>query len=216
MLMLILALGGLFRIPSAIALPSPETTGGMGLYTALSQRRSTRGYSETDSLSLGELSTLLWAAQGKTGTRGRRTAPSAGATYPLEVFCCIGRVCGAEPGVYHYDPVGHTLAPTTLAAASVNAPDIAEACYGQSWIGSASAVLIVAADYSRTTDHYGETGVRYVDMEAGHTGQNIYLAAAALGLGTCAVGAFDGNVLADLLGLGDLTPVYIFPVGTPE
>lgn len=213
MLILILALTGIFHIPSSIALPSPETEGGMSLCAALTQRRSVRGYSETDSLTLEQLSRLLWAAQGKTGTRGRRTAPSAGATYPLELLCCIDRVSGAEQGLFRYDPVDHLLVPTQFSVAGVNATNIAEACYGQSWIGHAAAVIIIVADYPRTTDHYGERGIRYVDMEAGHAGQNIYLMAAALGLGTCAVGAFDEDALTDLLGLRGQTPVYIFPVG---
>jgi len=93
---------------------------------------------------------------------------------------------------------------------------VAEACYGQSWIGNAAAILVIVADYTRTTDHYGERGVRYVDMEAGHTGQNVYLMAAALDLATCAVGAFDEDAMTDLLGLRGQTPVYIFPVGVPE
>lgn len=215
MLMLILALTGFFSIPSSIALPSPQTEGGMSLFTALAQRRSVRGYSGTDSLSMEQLSQLVWAAQGKTGTRGRRTAPSAGATYPLEVLCLIGRVSGAEPGLYRYDPVDHILAPTTLSLTGVNATGIAEVCYGQSWLGNAAAVLILVADYPRTTDHYGTRGVRYVDMEAGHAGQNIYLMAEALGLATCAVGAFDEDAMTDLLGLRGQTPVYIFPVGLP-
>jgi len=216
MLMLILTLAGMFTIPSAIVLPSPETEGGMSLYAALSVRRSVRSYSGTDSLTLGQLSQLVWAAQGKTGTRGRRTAPSAGATYPLEVLCLIERVSGAEPGLYRYDPVDHILAPTAIAAAGATVPRVAEACYGQSWIGNAAAILVIVADYTRTTDHYGERGVRYVDMEAGHTGQNVYLMAAALDLATCAVGAFDEDAMTDLLGLRGQTPVYIFPVGVPE
>lgn len=216
MLMLIIVLTGIFGIPSRIVLPAPGTGAGMSLFTVLAQRRSVRGYSGTDSLTLEQLSDLLWAAQGKTGTRGRRTAPSAGATYPLEVLCCIDRVSGADPGLYRYDPVDHILAPATLSSTGVNPAEIADACYGQSWIGSAPAVLIIAADYSRTTDHYGERGVRYVDMEAGHAGQNTYLMATALGLGTCAVGAFDEDAMTVLLGLNGLTPVYIFPVGSPE
>lgn len=215
MLLLILALTGIFHIPARIVLPSPLTEGGMSLYAALSERRSVRYYSGTDSLSLEQLSQLVWAAKGKTGTRGRRTAPSAGATYPLEVLCLIERVSGAEPGLYRYDPVDHILAPALVPVTGINAPNIAESCYGQSWIGNAAAVLVIVADYPRTTDHYGERGIRYVDMEAGHVGQNIYLMAAALDLATCAVGAFDEDAMADLLGLRDQTPVYIFPVGLP-
>lgn len=216
MLMLILALTGFFSNPSSILLPSPQTEGGMSLSTALAQRRSVRGFSGTDSLSMEQLSQLVWAAQGKTGTRGRRTAPSAGATYPLEVICQIDRVSGAEPGLYRYDPVDHVLVPASISVAGMNARSIAEACYGQSWMGNAAAVLILVADYPRTTDHYGTRGIRYVDMEAGHAGQNIYLMAEALGLATCAVGAFDEDAITDLLGLRGQTPVYIFPVGAPE
>jgi SagB-type dehydrogenase family enzyme len=216
MLLLILALTGIFHIPARIVLPSPRTEGGMSLFETFARRRSLRSFSGTDSLSLEQISQLVWAAQGKTGTRGRRTAPSAGATYPLEVFCLIERVSGAEPGLYRYDPVDHILVPALVPVTGINAQNISEACYGQSWIANSAAVLIVVADYPRTTDHYGERGIRYVDMEAGHVGQNIYLMAAALNLATCAVGAFDEDTMADLLGLRDQTPVYILPVGTPE
>lgn len=201
-------------LSGVIRLPAPDTSGGASLAHALAERRSMRSFSETDSLSLAQLSQLLWAAQGKTGTRGRRTAPSAGATYPLGLLCVIQRVSGAEPGLYEYQAVENTLMPMPSPPELV--PGLAGACLGQSWMGRAAAILIIVADYSRTTDHYGDRGIRYVDMEAGHAGQNIYLQATALGLGTCAVGAFRDLSVAALLGLVDVTPLYIFPVGVPE
>lgn len=214
MLVPILVLSALTGITGAITLPAPETAEGASLSYALAERRSIRSFSETDSLSLAELSQLLWAAQGKTGTRGRRTAPSAGATYPLGLLCVVERVSGAEPGLYEYQAVDNLLFSRPSPPELV--PGLAAACLGQSWMGRAAAFLIIVADYSRTTDHYGDRGIRYVDMEAGHAGQNIYLQATALGLGTCAVGAFRDASVAALLGLENETPLYIFPVGVPE
>ena len=214
MTLFLAALCGFGLLSGSIRLPDPAIEGGMTLCQALATRRSVRGFNATDSLTLTQLSQLLWAAQGKTGTRGRRTAPSAGATYPLGLLCAIERVEGTPPGLYRYDPVDHTL--SFIAPVQQLCSGVAEACYGQTWIGSAPAFLFIVADYSRTTDHYGERGVRYVDMEAGHAGQNIYLQAAALGLGTCAVGAFGEEAVAELLHLDNETPLYIFPVGVGE
>jgi SagB-type dehydrogenase family enzyme len=204
----------MFRLPSPVPLPPPDTTGGMSLSQALDERRSVRSFSETDSLTLQQLAQLLWAAQGKTGARGGRTAPSAGATYPLEALCVVDRVSGLEPGLYRYSPVEHHLVP--LFHSEGLARELAAACLGQSWMARASATLILSAIYSRTTDHYGIRGTRYVDMEAGHAGQNIYLQAVALGLGTCAVGAFREADVARLLRLDGVEPLYIFPVGVRE
>ena len=205
---------GIFRLPSPVPLPPPETSGGMSLSEALDERRSVRSFSGTDSLTLQQLSQLLWAAQGKTGARGGRTAPSAGATYPLEAFCVVDRVSGLEPGFYRYSPVEHHLVPIFHGEGLTG--ELAAACLGQSWMARASATLVLAAVYSRTTDHYGIRGARYVDMEAGHAGQNIYLQAVALELGTCAVGAFREGEVAGLLRLDGLEPLYIFPVGVRE
>ena len=197
-----------------VSLPAPDTAGGMPLTQALESRRSVRAFRSADSLSQPQLSQLLWAAQGITAPRGRRTAPSAGATYPLAVLCLVERVSGLPAGLYRYDPEDHRLLPLLLREGM--ASELATACLGQTWMGRASAVLILTAVYGRTTGHYGQRGVRYVDMEAGHAGQNLYLQATALGLGTCAVGAFRDQEVADLLRLSGEEPLYLFPVGVPE
>lgn len=203
-----------FLAPDTTRLPPPDTSGGMSLNRALYVRRSNRDFDPLDSLTAGQLSQLLWSVQGKTGARGGRTAPSAGATYPLMLLCAVERVRDVPPGLYLYEPVEHAL--IGLYRSSGLVAGLADECFRQRWIAPAPVMLIITADYPRTTDHYGEIGVRFVDMEAGHAGQNLYLQAAALGLSTCAVGVFSEEGVRNILGDGAGTPLYLFPVGPPE
>ena len=197
-------------------LPEPNTKGEVSVETALNGRRSQRRFSARP-LTREELAQLLWAAQGITGPEGRkRTAPSAGATYPLEVLVAVGRdgVEGLQTGVYRYRPDQHSL--DRLKGADVQ-EDIVRAALGQEFLAQAPVDIVVAADYSRTTDRYGERGRRYVYMEVGHAGQNIYLQAEALGLGTVSVGAFDDQQLARAVNLPKgLEALYLMPVGHPR
>lgn len=185
----------------------------------LLERRSRRSY-RREPLTLEEVSLLLWAGYGVTGPEGLKTCPSAGATYPLELYLVVGRrgvVAGDDylrEGVYHYLPDEHALELVVegdvrgrLQAASLN----------QEWVGEAPVSIVIAAVFERTTMHYGERGYRYVYMEAGHCSQNIYLEATALGLGTVAVGAFYDDDVAAILNLPPRThPLYIMPVGRPR
>ncbi len=199
------------RVEGLIRLPQPELTGEVSVEEAIARRRSIRSYSDSP-LRLEEISQLLWAAQGITDpVRGFRSAPSAGATYPLAVFLVVreGGVPGLGAGVYEYLPAEHSLRPVRSGDLS---RELAEAALGQPWVRDAPACLVIAADYSRTTSVYGERGVRYVHMEAGHVGENVYLQATAMGLGTVAVGAFHDSEVAEILQT-DLAPLYIFPVG---
>jgi SagB-type dehydrogenase family enzyme len=125
----------------------------------------------------------------------------------------VERVEDIPPGLYIYEPVEHAL--IGLQRSSGLVAGLAAECFRQSWIAPAPAMLIITADYPRTTDHYGEMGIRFVDMEAGHAGQNLYLQAAALGLATCAVGVFSEEGVREILGSGAATPLYLFPVGPP-
>jgi SagB-type dehydrogenase family enzyme len=198
-----------------IQLPLPSSFESPPIQEIMEARRSVRSFVPDDSLTADQLSLLLWASAGQSGTRGRRTVPSAGATYPLTVMCVIDRVSGIAPGIYRYASEENLLVPERPGSNFTEL--LTEACLNQRWMGSAAVTLILTAEYERTTSHYGERGIRYVDMEAGHAGQNIYLQATALGLGTCAVGAFHENEVADLLRLEEgVTPLYIFPVGTPR
>lgn len=189
-----------------INLPKPKIKGEISVEEALSKRRSVREYKKC-SLSLEEVSQLLWASSGKN--LYRRTSPSAGATYPLEIYLVVGEVEGLEPGVYRYFPLKHSLE-------EVKKGDVrrklTQAALGQEMIEMAPVDIVVAADYKRTTDYYGERGIRYVHMEAGHVGQNVHLQAEVLGLGTVMIGAFYDEKIKEVLGIGE-DPLYIIPAG---
>ncbi len=193
-----------------IPLPAPVTTGPVSVEEAVAGRRSVREYAATP-LEIADLSQLLWAGQGVTGPAGLRAAPSAGALYPLEIYVACGNVNGLLPGVYHYLPGSHVL--NRILDRDVR-EDLSAGAVGQSSVRDAPAVIIIAADYQRTTGKYGERGIRYVHMEAGHAAENIYLQAYTLGIGTVTIGAFDDSGVASLLGLpGNQTPLYLMPVG---
>ena len=191
-----------------IPLPSPERSGQVPLETTLAERRSVRLYIKTP-LSLREVSQMLWAVQGISYQNNRRTSPSAGATYPLEIYVVIQNVENIDPGIYHYLIDKHAI---ELFQVGRFEESLKQAAWGQDFIDSAGMSIIIGAVYTRTTTRYGERGYRYVHMEAGHVGQNIYLQATALGLGTVAVGAFHDQQVRHLLGI-DEEVLYIFPVG---
>ena len=200
--------------PETIVIQLPECVqdSGITLVEAIAQRRSIRTFSES-SITLPELAGILHSAQGITSEWGFRAAPSAGATYPLSIFVIAEDVDGLEPGIYRFNPMEHSL--MTVKAGNF-LQDLALAALGQLCISNAPAAIIIAADYSITTSVYGDRGVMYVHMEAGHASQNIYLLCTALELGTVAVGAFTDNAVAELLSLEENeTPLYIMPVGRP-
>jgi SagB-type dehydrogenase family enzyme len=193
-----------------VVLPEPRLNSDVSVEEAIAKRRSIRSY-RNEPLTIEQLSQLLWAAQGITDPRKYRSAPSAGATYPFEVYVVVGNVEGLEGGIYRYDPFNHTL---ILVRKGDWRRALQKAALDQSWVGRAAVDIVLVAYYSRTTSYYGERGVRYVHMEAGHIGQNIYLQATALNLGTVAVGAFYDDQVAEIVGAGGV-PLYIFPVGVP-
>jgi len=188
---------------SAVALSGP-------LPQLLARRQSQRDYIAAP-LTQDELAVLLWAAQGMTQRDGLRTAPSAGALYPLELYCVIGDISGINPGVYHYRPVAHAL---VLHQAGDRRVELADAALEQDWIAVAPLVLAFAAVFQRTTRKYGERGVRYVHIEVGHAAQNVCLMASSLGLGSVTVGAFDDAAVQAVLQLPESeAPLYLLPVG---
>jgi SagB-type dehydrogenase family enzyme len=201
--------------PNIIELPRPFVTGGLALAEAVSQRRSTRDFAPAPIL-LFQLSQILWAAQGITFTLSKRRAvPSAGATYPLEVYAVIGEngVEKASRGVYHYGNENHNL---SLHIPEDMRSELASAAFGQDSIAVAPVSLVICAIYGRTLIRYNIRGERYVFMEVGHAGQNIYLQATALGLGTVAVGAFRDEEVREVLKLDEnQRPLYIMPIGKP-
>ena len=177
------------------------------------QRRSTRSYTN-DPLTLQEVSQLLWAAQGITDPRGFRTAPSAGALYPLEVYVVAGDVQDLTSGVYRYEPNEHQLVRTMDGDKRA---ELTEAALSQSFVAEGAVVLVFTAVYERTTGKYGDRGVRYVYMEVGHAVQNLCLQAAAMDLGVVTIGAFYDNEVAELLSVPrDEQPLYIIPVGRKQ
>ncbi len=196
-----------------IPLPAPEIRTPDSLEGILKARRSVRDFA-ADSLTLTAVGQLLWAAQGVTHPDGLRTAPSAGALYPLEVYLVAGEVKDLEPGLYRYLPAKHAL---EKVKSSDLRKDLCSAALEQTWIEKAPAALVITAVYRRVTKKYGERGVRYAHIEAGAAAQNIYLEATALGLGTTYVGAFDDERVGDLLGIpaGEF-PLAVMPVGKPR
>jgi SagB-type dehydrogenase family enzyme len=194
-------------------LPDPKSRGIVSLEESLAKRRSVREYDNTP-LSLEDVSQLLWAAQGITAHWGARTAPSAGALYPLEVIVVVGNVGDLPAGAYRYDPNGHEL--VGIAVGDLRS-QLASAALGQSAVRNAAIDVVFTAVYQRTTRKYGDRGIQYVHMEAGHAAQNLCLQATALGLGTVPIGAFDEEQVSRLLNLlRDERPLYLIPVGKPR
>ncbi len=196
--------------PVVAGLPEPARDGRTSVEKALLQRRSVREY-RNQPLTLAEISQLVWAAAGITDRAGYRTAPSAGALYPLEVYVVAGNVNGLAAGVYRYSPRGHEL---VRIAEGDRRRELAAVALGQEMIRHAAADLVFTAVYRRTTSKYGERGMRYVHMEAGHAAENVSLQAVPLRLGTVMVGAFDDARVRGVLNLpGEEAPLYIIPIG---
>ena len=194
------------RYPTVVELPAPELTGTLSLEQALHDRRSVREYAATP-LTLDEIGQLLWAGQGITDDEGHRTAPSAGARYPLELYA----ITTAE--LMHYLPAGHRVeqrADTTIMGA------LPDAAFDQEFVGDAPLVVVIAADPARTEREYGAMAGDLVQREVGHAAQNILLQATALGLVAVPVGGFDPATVEGLLALPPGHAVqYLIPIGRP-
>ncbi|GAB4340005.1 MAG: SagB/ThcOx family dehydrogenase [Candidatus Abyssubacteria bacterium] len=218
--------GGMWRTPrpslrkvyerplKVIRLPRPQFADGLSLWEALQRRRSMRSYKPTP-LSLDELSHLVWATQGTTlevGGHKLRTAPSAGALYPVETYLLVNRVEELAPGLYHYDALAAEL--QHIRAGNLGA-DATSAALGQSMVEEAAVVFMWTAIVERSKWKYAERAYRYIYMDAGHIGQNLYLAASALGLGCCTIGAFYDDEVDRLLGIDGVgeTAIYMGCVG---
>jgi len=193
-----------------VRLPEVRLEGDASLEETLLRRRSIREYGD-EALILEEVSQLLWSAQGVTVEWGGRTAPSAGALYPLEVYLVVGEVENLAPGVYKYKPDGHEL--IKISDEDVRG-ELAQAALGQTSVQDGAIDIVIAAVYERTTRKYGDKGVRYVHMEAGHAAQNIYLQATALDLGMVTIGAFNDDRVKEIMGMPENeAPLYVIPVG---
>ncbi len=188
-----------------VKLPPPYESSQISLEEALHQRRSIRAFNSAP-LTLEEIGQLLWAAQGITEKKeGLRTAPSAGALYPLEMYVAM------EWGVYHYLPHQHEL---TRTRENDLRREIWRAALRQKSVREAPVVFVIAAVSERTTWKYGERGWRYIYMEAGHVAQNLLLQATALGLGAVPIGAFHDEQVERFLKLpANQRVLYLLPVG---
>ena len=196
------------RGAETVVLPAPTRVGHMSLEEALARRRSVREFSAKP-LAKEQLGQLLWAAQGTSHGDGLRTAPSAGALSPLEIYLAT------SAGFFHYDPVRHELQRRSDCDLR---PELHRAALVQEPVLKAPAVFIVTAVYERTIRKYGaDRSPRYVHLEAGHAAQNLLLEAVALGLGSVPIGAFDDPLVQKVLSLPpEQQPIYLIPVGHPR
>lgn len=190
-----------------IQLPKPLIKNNISLEEVIFSRRSERNFKQKD-LTLPQISQLLWAAQGitlKKGSYNFRTAPSAGALYPIEIYLL------SKNGLFAYLPNGHKL--DALSEQDLR-KKLAVSALGQTAISEAPVNIVVCAVYSRLTAKYGQRGIRYAQIEVGHIAQNIHLQAAALGLSSVPIGAFNDEGVKKILSLpADHEPLYIIPVG---
>ncbi len=194
-------------IKREVTLSTPDQRGEVSLEEALTRRRSIREFRE-EGLTSEEISQLLWAGQGVTDSRGFRTAPSAGALYPLELYVATGE------GVYHYLPQSHRLAMLSPEDSRLR---LWEVGLKQDALREAPVIIVMAAVYARTEAKYGPRAERYVCLEAGHAAQNILLQATALDLGAVPIGAFYDQKVQEVLALpSDHEPLYLIPVGHPR
>jgi len=194
-------------------LPEPQTDGTTSLEKTIKTRRTIRSFT-SQQLTLEQFSQLLWAAYGITEDRGyKRAAASGGACYPMDVYAVVGRngIKGMNAGIYHYEPMGHTV---SLVLDGDLREEVARASLGQMWMATPPLSLVICAEYARITSRYGNRGVRYAMIEAGHIGQNIFLQAEALGLGAGIVGAYhDEDVIRVMTIPRSHEPLLIMPVG---
>jgi SagB-type dehydrogenase family enzyme len=206
-----------------LELPPPLSAGGPGLWDALRLRRSVRRYDGSQSLELGTLGQLLWAACGRSGDSpsGRilRTAPSAGARYPIELYPIVNRVKGLRQGIYHYKHAVHRLTPLAYGQLGGAA---GAAAMEQDSCREAAAVIGLTAVFERTISRYEERALRYLFLDAGHVAGNLALAAAGLGLGSCMVGAFFDDQVNELFRANGQTEAVLYmvalghPLARPE
>ena len=205
------------KIPSLVSLPSPTLRGSLSVEEAINSRRTCRDFS-SEPLTVEEWGQILWAAQGMTsgGPVKKRSAPSAGALYPLDVYLILGKNARAPlfAGVFHYIPSKHALKPLSDQDITKR---VAEASLHQYWMSEAPGMILITAEYDRITGKYGKRGVRYAHIEAGHVAQNCFLQAESLRLDVGIVGAFEDEAVSDLLPIPEAhDPILILPVGRGE
>ena len=199
-----------------IALSAPRLDDGPPAARTIADRRSTRSYSAEPMLE-AELATVLMLTTGITADRwgnARRTAPSSGALYPIETYVVVHNVDGIEPGVYHYAIKDHEL---ELVRRGDFRSAVVDQAIGQEFLGECGAVLFLTQIVQRMRPKYQDRSYRYGLLEAGHIGENGYLAATSLGLGACGVGAFMDDQINEMLGVDGVeeAAVYMLAIGHP-
>jgi len=199
------------QAPQAIALPQARHESPMSLEAALWARHSTRTL-KPDAVALADAGQLLWAAQGKNRPDGHRTAPSAMAVYPLEVYLVAGSVEGLAAGVYHYRSATHDLVLTQ--AGDLRAELTAMPGRPPSWAATAPLLVVFAASSDRAA-RFGPRAERFTSMEVGFAAGNLYLQAAALGLGTTFMASYNDSAMTRALAPGDRA-MGVMPVGKPR
>jgi SagB-type dehydrogenase family enzyme len=197
----------------SVSLKRPPAEKGPGLWETLARRRSVREYRE-EAISLDHLAGLIWASQGLTGRMGSsyRTAPSAGALHPIDTYVIVNRVEGLERGIYFLDVPRYAL---TMRRSGDFSPRISGAALDQEAVRDAAVVFAWVAVVGRSRRKYRERAYRYIYLDCGHICQNVYLAASALDLGCCGIGAFFDDEVNFLLGVdgeGE-TAIYLATVG---
>jgi SagB-type dehydrogenase family enzyme len=208
-----------YEAPLAIVpLPEPDLRGNTNLWQLLAHRRSRREYDAGLPLTPERLSALLWATQGVTARYGEvlfRTAPSAGGLYPVETYLFVRAVEGFEPGIYHFRPQTFDL---EFLKKGDHARELSGAALGQTLVTAAHVTFIWTALVERSRWKYRQRAYRYIYLDAGHIGQNLYLAAGALGLGACAIGAFFDDKVNGIIGVDGIeeTVIYMATAGWPH
>jgi SagB-type dehydrogenase family enzyme len=204
-MLFLIAEGGAFTMKD-IKLPEPGLKGKISLESAIYKRRSVRSYANKD-LTLNQISQLLWAAQGITDKQnGFRSAPSAGALYPITIYVV------KKDGLFEYIPQTHSV---RMIVSNDLRNNLFSAALGQGTISEAPIDIVITADYRITESKYGSRADRYVALEAGHIAQNVLLQATALGLAGVPIGAFYDNQVKGALYL-EKDPIYIIPIGYAE
>ncbi len=198
-------------------LPAPPPLAQMPLHLALVGRKSTRQFAPIE-ITLEHLAYLLWASCGiQRREHGFefRTAPSAGALYPIETYVVVNRVKDVPAGVYHYSVRRHVLETLRRGFAG---REVAEAALEQGMCLDAAAVFVWTAIFDRSRWKYGERAFRYVYLDAGHVGENLALAAVALGLGSCQIGAIFDDEMNAIVGVDGASEsvIYVSVVGEPR
>jgi SagB-type dehydrogenase family enzyme len=197
-----------------LELPRVKPAAGSDFWDTLMRRRSQRDFSEA-ALSLNELALLITATQGITEKFGGnlfRAAPSAGALYPVETYVFVNRVETLDPGIYHLNITGQSL---ELIRPGDYSRVFANAALGQEMVGHSAVAFIWTAIPGRSKWKYHERAYRYIYLDAGHIGQNFCLAATALGLGSCTIGAFFDTEVNDIIGVDgeQETAIYLGAAG---